>query len=186
MPKTITAADVLARFGVSTTAGCFDLTAVRGVVNGVISNILTWKWPANLKEGLMAGGPSFLHFTVQRSTNASNSPTADVAYIVSGTVPVFDPNWTDIKQWTQGIWNADGNPSTWTDPWDSQLPVCYRVILNCNTPPRVEMDWIPVLVVPTQNFWADHRCAQSGQIQPRLCWEAPDVSWFPTPGTACP
>ena len=176
MPKSITAANIFSIFGISTTAGCFDFRASR---NGT-SNILTWTWPVNMKEGLLAGAPTFSHLTVQRSTVASNSPTAGVAYGVSGVVPVFDPNWSDIKQWQASNWIPEGAPDTYTDPWDSQTPVCYRLILNTASP-RVEMDWIPALIVPAQTSF---QAATSGQ--PRLTWDAPDVSWFPVPGTVCP
>ncbi len=179
MAKTITAASILAQLGIVTSPGCFDLKAAR---TGT-SNVLTWLWPDNMKNALITGALNFFHLTVQRSTVASNSPTpATVVYTVTSTFPVPDVNWSDIKQWSPTSWNLEGNPDTYTDTWNVTTPVCYRLILNCeHVANKLEMDWIPALVIPVQSF-----TATTDGSQPRLNWGAPDPSWWPNPGTSCP
>ncbi len=178
MPKTITAASILAQLGIVTSPGCYDFTVAR---TGS-SNVMSWRWPDNMKNALITGALNFFHLTVQRSTVASNSPTVNVVYSVTSTFPVPDVNWSDIKQWGPSSWNLEGNPDTYTDTWSVTTPVCYRLILNCeHVANKLEMDWIPALVIPVQNFTANGSVT-SGRLQ----WDAPDVSFWPSPGTACP
>ncbi len=167
-------------FGIATTPGTFGLTAINNIDsnNISVSNTLNWTWPANMFAGLAAGGPTFRQLTVQRSTTASNSPQIDVAYTTGDRrTPLADANWTDIKAWSFTQWTVEGFPSNWNDPWAHIAPVAYRLILNCSTPTNIEMDWIPVLVIPPRPLTIDTDPPPNDQ--PRIKWTVPDVSWFP-------
>jgi len=185
------AAHFLAIMGIPTNAGSYVLSSTRPSTNSPvcssdgISNTLHWTWPAHMLNEF-GGNLFWWSLTLQRSTNAINLPNGTNVVYFNGTniVPIPDPNWTNVKQWTNyDAYHADNpNPSlgSYSDPWPVETPAMYRIICNCARggdpviPPYMELVWNTCLVVPT-------RCVTPTQIQggTRLSWTAPDTSWWP-------
>src|SRR6185369_766031 len=147
MAKTITVGEILADLGIATNPGFIGLYGSRAT--GATDNVLTWTYPDNMLTALISGTLNFFHLTLQWSTARSDTPTGDVAYAVTGTFPVPSNGWHDLQQWTPTTWNAEGNPTTYTHPWPTNQPICYRLILNCeHIAQRIEFDWNTTLIVP--------------------------------------